>query len=271
MPSVLRNGLKTLFGLESRHALPALLCSAEALRHLVGVNAQQVRQGVGQRGATKRQGGAGSGADLPRYPGPADREAAGAGPGGGLQRGDARLGEGWGLWGEGHGQCGCTDRETTERAQGCGQVTRQVRAGRRRMGERTRVRSRSRVEGTLLIDAVTKIPLAGKGGPIDAHETPWTRALVTQARAHLAGTAGLYKRVCDRGCLEGTDLWWLDQQGILWVGPAKTTRAVTVEARAPAAAGAGLSHGRRCLRCAMDRGKPRGQNGCRRRSSGSAG
>ncbi|HEX9871089.1 MAG TPA: hypothetical protein VGC99_21330 [Candidatus Tectomicrobia bacterium] len=39
-------GLKTLFGIERMHALPALLFSDEALMQLVGFNAQQVRHGV---------------------------------------------------------------------------------------------------------------------------------------------------------------------------------------------------------------------------------
>ena len=49
-------GLKTLFGLESMHALSSLLFSDEALMQLVGFNAQQVRQGGCQPGRTKRQG-----------------------------------------------------------------------------------------------------------------------------------------------------------------------------------------------------------------------
>src|ERR671924_2232309 len=49
-------GLKTLFGIESMNALPALLFSDEALMRLVGFNAQQVRRGVCQRGAATRQG-----------------------------------------------------------------------------------------------------------------------------------------------------------------------------------------------------------------------
>jgi hypothetical protein len=53
---VLLYGLKTLFGIESINALPHLLFSDEALIQLVGFNAQQVRQDICQRGATKRQG-----------------------------------------------------------------------------------------------------------------------------------------------------------------------------------------------------------------------
>ena len=222
---------------------------------LVGVNAQQVRQGVGQRGATTRQG--------ERAPGPIcpdtlaqqivklqvrDLEAVFNG----AMRALARAGV---FEAKVTGSADGTDLETTERSQGCGHVTRQVRRedtpGRAHESEVTVYGGKV----LLLIDAGTKLPRAVKVGQIDAHETHGTRALVTQARANLAGAAGLYQSVCERGCLDGTDLWGLDQQGILLVGPAKTTMAVTVEARAPAAAGAGLSHGRRVSTVRHGQGK----------------
>src|SRR5512133_825405 len=53
---VLLYSLKTLFGSESMQALPAMLFSDEALMRLVGFNAYQVRHGVCQRGAARRQG-----------------------------------------------------------------------------------------------------------------------------------------------------------------------------------------------------------------------
>src|SRR5919108_3646948 len=53
---VLLYGVKTLLGMERINALPSLLFSDEALMQLVGFNAQQVRHGVCQRGATARQG-----------------------------------------------------------------------------------------------------------------------------------------------------------------------------------------------------------------------
>jgi hypothetical protein len=59
--------LKTVVGIERRKALPALLCSDAALMRLVGFKAQQVRQGVCQRGAATRQG--------PRTTGPSCPEA----------------------------------------------------------------------------------------------------------------------------------------------------------------------------------------------------
>ena len=53
---VLLYSMKTLFGVDSMHALPPLLFSDEALMRLVGFNAQQVRQGVCQRGAATATG-----------------------------------------------------------------------------------------------------------------------------------------------------------------------------------------------------------------------
>ena len=82
-------------------------------------------------------------------------------------------------------------------------------------------------------------------GQIQEHEALWTRALVTQARLNLAGHARLHKVIFDKGFLDGPTLWWLDQQGLIFVVPAKTNMAVTVDARAQATAGEGLTLGRR--------------------------
>jgi hypothetical protein len=138
-----------------------------------------------------------------------------------------------------------TDLETTEHDTGRGQVTRPVRS------EDTRGRMHAievTVDGWnvfLLIEAVTKMPLAVNVGQMQAHGARWTRALVTQARLNLQGDARLHKIVFDKGFLDGTTLWWLDQQEITFVVPAKTTMAVTAAARAQAAADEGLTVGRR--------------------------
>jgi hypothetical protein len=99
-----------------------------------------------------------------------------------------------------------TDLATTARYRGCGQVTRKVRI------EDTQ----GRVHGIavvvygwkvlLLIDAVTKIPLAVNVGKSQWPETRWTRALVTQARLNLAGYACLHKVIFDKGFLDGATL-----------------------------------------------------------------
>jgi hypothetical protein len=212
---------------------------------LVGFNAQQVREGICQRGRTQRQG--------KRSPGPIcpdtlannmvtcnlrDLEA--------LFNGMIRALAKAGVFGKRvTAIADGTDVETTERDTGCGQATRKRRI------EDTRGKVHE-IEVTvygwkvfLLIDAVTKIPLAVKVGQIQEHETLWTRALVTQARTNLAGYARLHKIVFDRGFLAGTDLWWLDQQGIRFVVPAKDNMAVTADARALAAVGQGVTIGRR--------------------------
>lgn len=242
---VLLYGLKSLFGIASMNALPELLFSDEASMRLVGFNAHQVRHGVCQRGAAKRRG--------PRTAGPICPEALANN----LVKLDVRmlerlfngviraLAKAGVFHGKITGIVDGTDLETTARHEGCGQVTRK----RKMTDKQGKVRE---IEVTVygwkvivLIDAATKIPLAVKVVPIQEHETLSLRALVTQARTNIASHARLYKVVFDRGFLAGTDLWWLDQHGIIFVVPAKEDMAVTTDARALAAAGDGLPVGRR--------------------------
>ncbi len=212
---------------------------------LVGVNALQVRHGVCQRGAAPRQG--------PRTTGPIcadaladhivklnvrDLEA--------LFNGAIRaLAKAGVLAAKLTGIVDATDLETTEYYEGCGRVTRK----RKITDKRGKVHE---IEVTVygwklivVIEARTKIPLAAKVVPIQEHETLSLRALVTQARTNLAGHARLHKVVFDRGFLDGVDLWWLAQQGMLFVVPAKENMAVTMDAQAQAAAGEDVTVGRR--------------------------
>jgi Transposase DDE domain len=242
---VLLYSLKTLFGIESMNALPVLLFSDEALMRLVGFNAQQVRHGVCQRGAAQRQG--------PRTEGPIcpdalaenivklivrDLEAL-------FNRVIRALAKAGVLAAKVTGIVDATDLETTPQYEGGGQVTRK----RKITDKRGKVHE---IEVTVygfklivLIDARTKIPLAAKVVPIQGHETLSLRALVTQARTNLAGHTRLHKVVFDKGFLDGVDLWWLAQREMLFVVTAKDNMAVTVDAQAQAAAGEGLTVGRR--------------------------
>ena len=167
---VLLYSLKTLFGMDSMNALPPLLFSDEALMRLVGFNAQQVRQGVCQRGAATRQG--------PRTTGPIcpdtlaenivqlnvrDLEA--------LFNGVIRaLAKGGVFAAKVTGIVDATDLETTAQYEGCGQVTRK----RKVTDKRGKVHE---IEVTVygfklivLIEARTKIPLAATVVPIQEHE-----------------------------------------------------------------------------------------------------
>ena len=237
--------LKTLFGIESMNALPALLFSDEVLMRLVGFNAHQVRHGVCQRGAAQRQG--------PRTKGPICADALAdnivqlnvhhlEALFNGVIRALAKAGV---LAAKLTGIVDATDLETTAQYEGCGQVTRK----RKITDKRGHVHE---IEVTVygwklmvLIDARTKIPLAARVVPIQEHETLSLRALVTQARTNLAGHARLHKVVFDKGFLDGSDLWWLEQHGIAFVVPAKAKMAVAADARAPAAAGEDITVGHR--------------------------
>jgi hypothetical protein len=243
--SVLRYGRKSLFGLERMHALPEWLCSDEASRRLVGFKAHQVRHGVCHRGAAKRQG--------PRTAGPICPEAlanhlvklavrALEALFNGAIRALAQAGV---FQAQVTGMVEGTDLETTAHYQGCGQVT------------RTRPLTDTRGKGResevtvygwkviIVIAALTRLPLAVKGVKIHAHEGLSLRALVTQARTNLAGSARGHKVVFARGWLAGTDLWGLAQPGRLVVVPAQDDMAVTADARALAAAGDALAVGPR--------------------------
>ena len=113
-----------------------------------------------------------------------------------------------------------------------------------------------------LIDAATKIPLAVQGVPIKEPEGLSLRALVTQARANLAGAARLHKVVFDRGFLRGRSVG-LDQPGPLR-GPSPRGHGGDLDARhwpagdglPPRAPGAHRPHGQ---------GKAAGVNGGRQR------
>jgi hypothetical protein len=253
---VLRYGVKTLLGIASMNALPRLLFRAEALMPLVGVNAPPVRQGICQRGTTKRQG--------ERSPGPMcpatlaknlvqwhvqDLEVG--------FHGRLRALATTGVFGaKVTGMAAGTELETTEPSTGCGHVTRNVRLeDKPGQGHELEV---TVYGGTvlLLIDAATKIPLAVKVGQLHEHEALWTRALVTQARMHLAGAARRPKVIFDKGCLAGTTLWWLNQPGGIVVVPAKANRAVVVEARAQTVGGEDLAVGRRVHTVRHGPGRP---------------
>jgi len=237
---VMLYGRKTLLGIEAMNALPDLLFSDEAAMRLAGFNAMQIRQGICQRSHEKRQGA--------KPPGPlcldtlADNivklslTAMEAFLNGVVQ---ARAKAGVFVR-QVTGILDGTGLETTARYEGCGQVTRK----RKITDKRGKVRE---IEVTVygwkllvLIEAQTKLPLAAKVVKIQDHEALLTRDLVTQARTNLADHACLRRMLFDRGFLDGADLWWLAQQGIGFVVPAKENMGVTTDARALAAGGASV-------------------------------
>jgi hypothetical protein len=238
-------GLKTLFGMERMKARPAWLFSDEALMQLVGFNAQQVRHGVCQRGAAKRQ--------RPRTAGPMCPET--------LANHRVQLHlrdlEVWfngtiralakaGLFGaKVTGMIDATDLETTAQYEGCGHVPRQRQVTDTRGTVPEIAVTVSGWKPIVLMAAATKMPRAVKVVPIHAHAGRSRPALVSQARMNLASGARWHKVVVARGCWDGVDRWWLDQQRMTLVVPATDHMAGTADARAQAAAGEDITVGRR--------------------------
>jgi hypothetical protein len=253
---VMRYGMKTLLGIEAMNALPEVLCSDAAAMRLAGFKAVQMRDGICQRNREKRQG--------EKTPGPlcpdtlADNIVklnlkAMGGFLNGVVRDVAKAGV---FARQVTGILDGTDLETTARYAGCGQATRK----RKITDKRGKVHE---IEVTVygwkllvMIEVRTKIPLAARVVKIEDHEATFTRELVSQARANLSPHTRLCRVVFDRGFLDGADLWWLAQEGLGFVVPAKANMAVTADAQALAAAGHGVV-ARRAHTVAHGQGKHR--------------
>ena len=225
--------LKTLFGIGSMNALPALLFSNVAVMTLIGFNATQIAAGFTQRGASQRRRKPQQGPLSPQCLAQnvckfstAAMEA--------FFNGIVRL-----IVAGGYVQGALlvaldgSKLPTTARytGRGCLAIEREVREKR----TRRLVKVVEYVFGwkvLVLIDVQTRLPLAVKVVKIEAYEGAWLVPLVEQAQANLGAHAQIVKVVVDRGYLDGADLWQLDQRSIVFVIVAKAGMAVTEDARA---------------------------------------
>lgn len=225
--------LKTLLGIESMNALPALLFSNGAAMTLLGFNAYQVANGLTRRGEDKRK-------DRPRQ-GPlspqclaqniskfttAQLEALFNGV---VQRLILVVGLRGNLTVALDGSKVPTTAKYTGR--GCLTVTHKV----REKGTGRIVKVAKCVFGwkvLVLIEVRSRLPLAMKVGKIQEYEGRWLVPLVQQAQTNLAERARIVKVVIDRGYLDGEDLWQIDQLGITFVIVAKAGMAVREDALA---------------------------------------
>jgi Transposase DDE domain len=225
--------LKTLLGIESMNALPALLFSNVAAMTLLGFNAYQVANGLTRRGDDKRK-------DRPRQ-GPlspqclaqniskfttAQLEALFNGV---VQRLILVVGLRGNLTVALDGSKVPTTAKYTGR--GCLTVTHKV----REKGTGRIVKVAKCVFGwkvLVLIEVRSRLPLAMKVGKIQEYEGRWLVPLVQQAQTNLADRARIVKVVIDRGYLDGEDLWQLDHLGLIFVIVAKAGMAVREDALA---------------------------------------
>lgn len=227
--------LKTLYGIASMEALPALLFSNVALMTLIGFNATQIAEGYSRRGDDQRRTRPKRGPLSPqclaqnicKLP---VAQLAGLFNGvvrqivvSGLLEGEVlvALDGSKVLTTEHYPGRGCLELERQRRVKldGVWQVVKLVE---RWFGWKVLV----------LIEVRTRLPLALAVGKIEAYEGTYLVPLVEQAQANLGAYARITKVVADRGYLDGEDLWALDQRGITFVVVAKDGMHVRADAQA---------------------------------------
>jgi hypothetical protein len=225
--------LKTLLGIASMNALPALLFSNVAAMTLIGFNAQQVANGFTQRGDTKRTQRPKQGPltpqclaqNLSKFTTEQMED---------LFNGAIRLLVGVvGLTGDLTVALDGSKVPTTAKfaGRGCLTVSRKVKE--RKTGRIVEVASHVFGWKVLVLSEVqSRLPLAMRVGKIQEYEGQGLVPLVTQAQANLGAHARIRKVVIDRGYLDGEDLWHLDQQGIVFVIVAKDGMTIREDAHA---------------------------------------
>jgi hypothetical protein len=229
--------LKTLLGIASMNALPALLFSNVAAMTLLGFNAYQIANGLTRRGDATRHGRPKQGPLSPQCLAQniskftaAQMDA--------LFNGVVRLLViVLGLTGDLTVGLDGSKVETTAHytGRGCLTVTRKVREkGTNRPVKVARLLFGWKV--LVLIEVRTRLPLAMQVVKIQEYEGRWLLPLVQQAQENLGERARIAKIVIDRGYLDGEDLWALHQRGITFVIVAKAGMVVREDAQALARA-----------------------------------
>lgn len=224
--------LKILFGVESMHSLPELLFCNEGAMQLVGFNAEQISNGVCNRGNKKRKHKEKQGPicddalsrNIVKIPLNVIEK---------LFNGVVKLLAKKGIFPKRMSAIiDPTDIRTTEKYEGCGTVTRTKRV-KDKEGKIKEIKIK--VWGWKLMVVFygrKKIPLAAKVMKIQESENNHTIELIKKAQKNLGDYSKIVRVVMDRGHLDGKDLWWIDQQGIEFVIPAKGNMGVTEDARA---------------------------------------
>jgi hypothetical protein len=229
--------LKTLLGIESMNALPALLFSNGAAMTLLGFNAYQVANGLTRRGDAQRT-------DRPKH-GPLSPQC--------LAQNISKFttAQMMGLFNEiirllvhvlalsGDLTVALDGSKvpTTEKytGRGCLTITHKV----REKGTQRLVKVATLLFGwkvLVLIEVRSRLPLAMAVVKIQEYEGRWLLPLIRQAQENLGDRARIAKVVIDRGYLDGEDLWAMNQLGITFVIVAKAGMVVREDAHALARA-----------------------------------
>ncbi|OIO73594.1 MAG: hypothetical protein AUJ85_07680 [Elusimicrobia bacterium CG1_02_37_114] len=124
-----------------------------------------------------------------------------------------------------------SDIRTTKKYKGCGSVTR-TKTVIDKKGNKHKIEIT--VYGWKIIVVFfskLKIPLACKVVKIQESENNYASEVIEQAIKNISPYSRIKRISEDRGFLDGKDLWWLNQQGIEFVVPAKSDMDVYKDAK----------------------------------------
>lgn len=112
--------------------------------------------------------------------------------------------------------------QTTQRCDGCGKVRKEKPPAIRSRKQRI-IKSMVTVFGFKIWavwDPNSKLPLAIRFTTIEVHDTQMAKEVVQQAITNLGKYSRIASIAFDRGFIDGTFMWWLHEQGILFYVPA---------------------------------------------------
>jgi len=122
--------------------------------------------------------------------------------------------------------------QSTEQCTGCGKVKKEKAPGLRR--RKARIRKVFEIVFGFKIwvvwDPNSRLPLAMRFAAIDVHDINFARDVIQQAITNLGDHAGIASIAMDRGFMDGTLLWWLNTEGIIFYIPAKSNMEVYEDA-----------------------------------------
>lgn len=231
--------LKTIYGVPSVEALPALLFCSEAAMRLAGFNGRQISDGVSQRSQHSRKPGSKRAGPVPVSV-DAIRENLGKIEPAELERVFNETIKALARRRTFPKTC-CASLDTSllevgPSFEGAGVTSRRERRNRTVGGEV--VTTTHRIRGFkvgAIMEISLRIPIAVVIETAEFPDVNMTRRLVQQARDNLGEHGELERLVLDRGFLDGADLAWLTEQEILFVIPAKKDMHIYADAVALAA------------------------------------
>jgi len=223
------------------HIDPVILHS-QALMRLVGFNGREVREGTSQRGKNKihddsseKEGASGSKIRGPVCPGFIASSVA-AITAKALEKMFNRsitiLAANKFFPKKVHVVLDASEIESTERCVDCGKVSKEKPPELRRRKGRIRkvVETVFGFKIWVVWDPNSKLPLALRFTTIEVADVTIAREVIEQAIVNLGEYAKIVTIAMDRGFIDGTLLWWLNSENIIFYIPAKANMGVYIDA-----------------------------------------